>query len=426
MYIGQPLDRGYSVAKKVREKALDTRSARDKLKVSGKPYYRSIGPGLHLGYRKGKDARRWVVRMYAGAGQYVVETIGHADDVADADGKEILDYWQAQDKARATRDERGDVKPGRYTLRQAIVDYVKHMDGRATQQQTAERLAAYVPADLLDQDLAKITAEELTAWHKAIAKSLPRARSGEGEPQNHRQVDLDDGEVLRRRKVSANRVLAQLRAAMNFAFRAGKVPSDAAWKRVRPFHGVAQARVRYLTVPECQRLLNVCDGDLRSLVRAALETGCRYQELARLAVEDFNPDVGTVHVRMSKTGKPRHVVLTPDGHAFFADLGAGRAGSELMMGRAWRQSEQQRPMLRACSRAKIVPPISFHGLRHTWASLSVMGGVPLMVVAKNLGHADTRMVEKHYGHLAPSYIADAIRQHAPRFGKVPSKVKAIR
>jgi hypothetical protein len=31
-----------------------------------------------------------------------------------------------------------------------------------------------------------------------------------------------------------------------------------------------------------------------------------------------------------------------------------------------------------------------------------MNGVPLMVVAKNLGHADTRMVEKHYGHLAPS------------------------
>jgi hypothetical protein len=35
-----------------------------------------------------------------------------------------------------------------------------------------------------------------------------------------------------------------------------------------------------------------------------------------------------------------------------------------------------------------------------------MNGVPLMVVAKNLGHADTRMVEKHYGHLAPSYVAD--------------------
>ena len=45
-----------------------------------------------------------------------------------------------------------------------------------------------------------------------------------------------------------------------------------------------------------------------------------------------------------------------------------------------------------------------------------MGGVPLMVVARNLGHADTRMVEKHYGHLAPSFVAEAIRQNAPRFG----------
>lgn len=27
----------------------------------------------------------------------------------------------------------------------------------------------------------------------------------------------------------------------------------------------------------------------------------------------------------------------------------------------------------------------------------------LLEVAKDLGHSDTRMVEKHYGHLAPSY-----------------------
>jgi integrase len=45
-----------------------------------------------------------------------------------------------------------------------------------------------------------------------------------------------------------------------------------------------------------------------------------------------------------------------------------------------------------------------------------MNGAPLFVVAKNLGHSDTRMVEKHYGHLAPSYVADAIRAAAPRFG----------
>ena len=38
-----------------------------------------------------------------------------------------------------------------------------------------------------------------------------------------------------------------------------------------------------------------------------------------------------------------------------------------------------------------------------------MAGAPLLVVAKNLGHSDTRMVEKHYGHLAPNYIADTVR-----------------
>jgi hypothetical protein len=50
-----------------------------------------------------------------------------------------------------------------------------------------------------------------------------------------------------------------------------------------------------------------------------------------------------------------------------------------------------------------------------------MAGVPLLVVAKNLGHKDTRMVEKHYGHLAPSFITEAIRASAPRYGVKASK-----
>jgi hypothetical protein len=51
-----------------------------------------------------------------------------------------------------------------------------------------------------------------------------------------------------------------------------------------------------------------------------------------------------------------------------------------------------------------------------------------MVVAKNLGHTDTRMVEKHYGDLAPGYVADAIRARTPKFGIKPEKtnVKALR
>ena len=130
-------------------------------------------------------------------------------------------------------------------------------------------------------------------------------------------------------------------------------------------------------------------------------------------------------IRQSKAGKARHAVLTGEGARFFRQLTAGRSGQEIMLrkasGEPFRASHQRRPLAEAVKRAKIQPAISFHGLRHTWASLSVMGGMPLMVVARNLGHADIRMVERHYGHLAPSYIADAIRAAAPRFGIKPDR-----
>jgi len=48
-----------------------------------------------------------------------------------------------------------------------------------------------------------------------------------------------------------------------------------------------------------------------------------------------------------------------------------------------------------------------------------MGGMPVFVVALNLRHSDTRMVERHYGHLAPSYRNEQVRKFAPRFGSIP-------
>src|SRR5215831_7170456 len=53
-------------------------------------------------------------------------------------------------------------------------------------------------------------------------------------------------------------------------------------------------------------------------------------------VEDFNPDSGTLHIRTSKTGNGRHVILTDEGQAFFSQLVAGRVGKELMLRREWK------------------------------------------------------------------------------------------
>jgi integrase len=56
----------------------------------------------------------------------------------------------------------------------------------------------------------------------------------------------------------------------------------------------------------------------------------------------------------------------------------------------WLRDHQKDPIAEACELAKI-KPVNFHVLRHTWASHAVMNGVPLLLVAKNMGHKDTRM-----------------------------------
>jgi len=66
------------------------------------------------------------------------------------------------------------------------------------------------------------------------------------------------------------------------------------------------------------------------------------------------------------------------------------------------------------------PAIGFHILRHTYASLYLMSpGADLPGLAKQLGHADTRMTLRHYAHLAESWRAQQAKQaqqHAPRLG----------
>ena len=82
----------------------------------------------------------------------------------------------------------------------------------------------------------------------------------------------------------------------------------------------------------------------------------------------------------------------------------------------WGASHQKRPLDEASARAEISSAVTFHILRHTHGSDLAMVGVLMGVVAAQLGHADTRMTEKHYAHLAPSYIAQTIRANFPDLG----------
>ena len=367
---------------------------------------------------------KWVVRRYAGDGAYVVETIATADDVLDADGERVLTFFQAQDRARQRGGEL--VYAGPYRVRDAVEDYLEFLDGRSSANDCRIRCETHIIPPLGDELVERLTAEKILAWHRGLARSGPMIPNrGKSMKGRIRTIDLDDPEQVRKRQCTSNRVLAILKAILNRAFREGKVSSDAAWRRVRPFKGVERSRNRYLSLAECERLTNAADPGFRPLVRGALETGARYGELCALTCGDYNPDSGTIHIRKSKSGKERHIILSQDGQEFFAQLTVGQPASAPMFGRLWKRSNQARPFRQACVAARI-EPINFHQLRHSWASHAVMGGMPLAVVARNLGHVDTVMVERHYGHLAPSYVVDQVRKHAPRFGTVETNVKAIR
>ncbi len=423
------------MARSARKASLESRSARAQLLMRRAPYFVKIAKGLRLGYYRGSASGTWIGRHYRGGGSYNTVALGLADDLTDADGSKIFDFWQAQGAARQWAEKQrlideGMVRGGPYTVADAVHDYLDAI--RAEKGPAAERAARYVFTASILPELGPVLVEKLTAdrllrWRNSLATRPKRVRTKRTADRLATREIPDDDDARRKRKATANRILTMLKAALNRAFQAGRVASDQAWRRVKPFAKVDEAVVRYLTADEARRLVSACNEDFRRLVQAALLTGCRYSELTRLRASAFNPDSRTVAIRLSKA-KVRHVTLTEEAALCFTKWTRRRDPNEHVFlrhdGAVWGPSHQQRPLEQASKAAGVAPPVTFHVLRHTHASQLAMRGVPMAVIAKQLGHADTRMTEKHYAHLAPNYVADTIRASFPVLGiaEVPAPV----
>jgi len=413
------------MARTVHDTNLETRAKRHDLTPRRKPYWRTLDIGLHLGYRRNKDASgTWVARRFVGEGKYRETRLGIADDADkdEADALLILSFRQAQEAARAwwRAEERRALglapeDTGPYTVNRALDDYFATREAAGSKGVAKDQSAATlrIRPELGEVVIDKLTAKRIRDWHHALAKSAKLARPKTSGKRKTAAVDQKDADAVRARRSTANRTLTVLKAALTHAYREGMVSSDEAWRKVKPFREVDAAVVHFLSDDECRRLVNACDGAFRDLVRAALLTGCRYGELTRMRAADFGTSAGTITVRESKAGTPRHVALTDEGQTLFAGLITGKTGRDLIFkrddGNPWAASHQQRPLEAACLSAKIEPLATFHILRHTYASSLAMRGVPMGVIAAQLGHADTRMTEKHYAHLAPNYVADTVR-----------------
>lgn len=453
------------MARTLRSRDLETRAARLSLpRLPGdKPHWANVHSGLAIGYRPGSGA--WIIRAHIGGTRTRHEKIGIADDYAPADGERILSFKQVAKRAPSKYDELREgakadraakaepaadaqTKPepeqpkGPYTVREAVEAYIVFLKTkRRTGIDARQRADALILPVLGNIALRDLKRERLAEWLEDVAATPPRLRTRKGQPQRYRTIDPGDKVAERRRQSSANRTWTILKAALNQAWRARKIDSDVEWRAVKSFEDVDAARPRWLDNAEARRLINAA-GDFQLFARAALQTGARYGALCGLNVGDFEAHIvrqqngeeieeGNLHYLSYKGrgGKVKAVTikLTEEGTAFFKWITAGRSRAEIMLPRSdgarWKKSQQTRVMREVCKSAKIDPPASFHVLRHTWASQAVMGGMPLLVVAQNLGHSDTRMVEKHYGHLAPSYRADQVRAYGPRFGSMPEDDK---
>lgn len=400
---------------KVKDASLQTRGSRQALKVRNQPYWRAISQGLHVGYRKGTRKRAWLVRRLNN-GKYVWRTVGQVDDVLDADGKEVLNWAQAQEAAQAFDSElkasQGIIlKP--LTVRKASEHYLTwYQDNRKGVAMAKSAVRAHILPSLGEKLLSDLTTTDIRSWLEKMASTPARLRTGTSAKKINRRPAPKTAAAKRARQSTANRILTVLKAMLNKAYADGQIASNTIWSKVKPFENVDQARIRYLTDAEAQRLVNACPTDLRALVRAALLTGARRGELAALTVADVNLKTSQIYIAEAKSGKPRHVPLNPEGLAHFRDALTGKTGDQLVFtredGAAWGHNYHVRALKVACGVAKVKPMVSFHELRHTYASHLANAGVDLLTISKLLGHSDTRITAKHYAHLADKTLAAAV------------------
>src|SRR5205823_98878 len=127
-------------------------------------------------------------------------------------------------------------KDGPYTIKSCIDEYLAFLEGNRKSARDAHwRAEALILPSLGDTACTDLSAPKLRRWLDEVAAAPPRLRSGKGAEPRYREIDDNDVEQRRKRRATANRVLTILKAALNRAWRDGKIASDDAWRRVEPY-----------------------------------------------------------------------------------------------------------------------------------------------------------------------------------------------
>src|SRR5438874_1716933 len=226
------------------------------------------------------------------------------------------------------------------------------------------------------------------------------------------QITRAEMETWRRKKMTTcrpatiNRDLSRLRRMFSLAVEWGLL-EESPMKSMK-FLRENNARTRYLSLEECQRLIANCIAPhIRALVGVALHSGMRLGEILNLRWYDLDFASGFILVRDSKNGESRHVPMDATLFALFRAY-PHRPSTDLVFSSSsgGHIVDVRTGFQNACKRAGLID-LHFHDLRHTFASQFVMAGGNLFILKSVLGHKNITMTQR-YAHLAPTYLIKSI------------------
>lgn len=294
--------------------------------------------------------------------------------------------------------------------------------------QAAERWLAVDGADL--------KAGTLDTYGDALRKHLLPA-FGPHPLEAITAADMETWWAALRRQGYSHAHLTTIRAVLAGIFRRAvasgllqRNPADAIAGRLgREDREVRQ--VEWLTEPELQRLLMEAERrELRAypLLLILASTGVRIGEALGFQVGDVNLAQSKLYVRRAvrkgrvgspKSGKPRTVDVPPvtvavlRGWLDVVRAEAAVRGEEPLWlfpsssGLPQDDGLARQALQRALLAAGIRRRVRLHDLRHTYSSLALQRGVPLLTVSRQLGHAGIAVTADVYGHLAPDATREA-------------------
>jgi integrase len=291
------------------------------------------------------------------------------------------------------------------------VRHNEKLEGKLPEKIVAKKVVQFT--DLIDDAVRYAKAQNDAYSAHDLELKLERVRADFGKRAastitKSEIIDWLSAEATKRKWKPASRNRYQ--AAISLVFR---VAVDNQKLALNPAAGIQRLRednecVRFLSPEEEVKLTAVVEERFPEYVpvmQLGIHTGTRTSELLRARVGDFNPDTGKFTVRKKKVRNSspfRYVPLSPIAIAAYEKLAAGkRPGDPLCSQLNGDALQETRYWFDPCVEAAGLVDLTWKSAtRHTAASRWVMGGTPIAVVSRFLGHGSIQMTMR-YSHLQP-------------------------